>query len=123
MLPAIGQGAIGIECREDDQPTIDLLQTLHHPETAVCVTAERAINRRLEGGCQAPIAGHAARQGDRLCLEGLIGSPDGERIVRDRVTGPVQSAASLGTKIAENLLSRGGEAILAALKTPPSPSR
>jgi len=114
-LPAIGQGAVGIECRADDAETLALLAPLHHPATATVVSAERAFNRRLEGGCQVPIAGHAVLEGDSLWLRGLVGSPDGTTVIRGEVRGAAADAERLGVSLAEDLLGRGAGAILAAL--------
>jgi hydroxymethylbilane synthase len=115
MLPAIGQGAIGVECRADDSETCGLIATLHHTDTAACVLAERAINRRLFGGCQVPIAGHARLQGDRIELEALVGSPDGSHVVRGSTGGAATLGEQLGVELAEELLRRGADTILAAL--------
>ncbi|MGS2723621.1 hydroxymethylbilane synthase [Porticoccus sp. GXU_MW_L64] len=113
-LPAGGQGAVGIECRNSDQRTIDLLAPLHHRDTAVCVTAERAMNRRLQGGCQVPIACYALLQGnDQLWLRGLVGAVDGSRVLRDDICGPAEQAEQLGITLADRLLARGADAILA----------
>ncbi len=114
-LPAIGQGAIGIECRCDDERVHALLAPLHHAETATCVGAERAMNHRLMGGCQVPIAGFAKLEGDRLVMHGLVGEPDGSRIIRGQVKGPAAAGERLGVELAEDLLSRGAGAILKAL--------
>jgi hydroxymethylbilane synthase len=115
-LPAGGQGAVGIECREDDEALKLLLQSLHHDDTAVRVTAERAMNRRLEGGCQVPIACYAELGADNaLRLRGLVGEPDGSRILRTEIKGPRQEAEALGIKAAEELLEQGAGDILARL--------
>lgn len=111
-LPAVGQGAIGIECREGDARVHALLVVLNDGPTAIRVTAERAMNRRLEGGCQVPIAGHAVLDGDTLTLRGLVGSPDGREMVRGEVSGAPRDAEALGIKLAEDLLARGAAAIL-----------
>lgn len=111
-LPAIGQGVIGIECRTDDAVVGGLIAPLNDRRTQICVEAERALNARLQGGCQVPIAGHATLQGDTVTLRGLVGDPDGSRIVRGRVDGPATEAAALGAGLAEELLGRGAEAIL-----------
>lgn len=111
-LPAIGQGVIGIECRTDDAVVGGLIAPLNDRRTQICVEAERALNARLQGGCQVPIAGHATLQGDTVTLRGLVGDPDGSRIVRGRVDGPATEAATLGAGLAEELLGRGAEAIL-----------
>lgn len=113
-LPAIGQGAIGIECRRDDPEVNALLRVLDHPETHTRVAAERAMNHRLEGGCQVPIAGHATLEGGTLHLRGLVGDPDGGRVVRGEVSGPAAEAHGLGVALADDLLSQGAAAILRA---------
>ncbi len=112
-LPAGGQGAVGIECRTDDEATQDLLAPLHHQLSAYRVTAERALNRRLEGGCQVPIACYATLDGDQLFLRGLVGSEDGQNIVRTEIVGHVDDAEMLGIQAAENLLAKGAGEILA----------
>jgi hydroxymethylbilane synthase len=114
-LPAIGQGAIGIECRRDDVETHARLAPLHHPDTATRVEAERALNRRLHGGCQVPIAGHATLHNGYLTLRGLVGEPDGTRLLRDEVRGAMAGASALGEALAGRLLARGADAILARL--------
>ncbi|BBL72363.1 hydroxymethylbilane synthase [Methylogaea oryzae] len=114
-LPAMGQGAIGIECRADDAEINRLLAELHHADTAVCVSAERALNARLQGGCQVPIAGYAELDGDRLRMRALVGAPDGSAIVRGETAGPRASAEALGRALAEDLLSRGADGILRAV--------
>lgn len=114
-LPAIGQGAIGIECRSDDARVNDLLAALHHADTAVCVQAERAMNQRLDGGCQVPIGGHATLLDGELWLRGLVGTPDGSEVVRAEIRGPADAAAQLGTTLAEELLDHGAGGILRAL--------
>ena len=115
-LPAIGQGAVGIECREHDNRILDLLAPLNHAETHTRLNAERAMNHRLNGGCQVPIAGYAELVApDQIWLRGLVGRPDGSQVVRDEIRGPATQAALLGTKLAETLLARGAEAILKEL--------
>lgn len=115
-LPAIGQGAIGIECRHDDPRVNALIAPLHHRETAECVLAERAMNARLHGGCQVPIAGHAVIAGDRLILKGLVGTPDGTRILRAEADGPRADYAAIGMRVADALLAQGAGEILDALQ-------
>jgi hydroxymethylbilane synthase len=115
-LPAIGQGAIGIECRRADPRTNDLIAPLHHRETAERVLAERAMNARLHGGCQVPIAGHAVIEGDRLRLKGLVGTPDGARILRAESEGPRDEPEAIGTRVADDLLAQGAGEILSALQ-------
>jgi hydroxymethylbilane synthase len=114
-LPAGGQGAMGIECRSDDVQTIKLLTPLQHEETAIRVTAERAVNERLNGGCQAPIACFAILTDDTLWLRGLVGSPDGTTMIEGEVRGHKDDAKSLGVQLADDLLSRGANVILDAL--------
>lgn len=111
-LPAIGQGAIGVECRSTDTRTNALLVPLHHPPTAWCVLAERAMNRRLDGGCQVPIAGFAQLEGDTLSLRGLVGNPDGSGIIRAEAVGHPSTFEALGKRVAEHLLDQGADEIL-----------
>jgi hydroxymethylbilane synthase len=111
-LPAIGQGALGIEGREDDSFVRSLLARLEHHPTRVTVTAERALLKRLEGGCQVPIAGHAVLEGENLTLDGLVVSLDGKRYVRYSLAGSMSEAESIGTTVAEELLARGAQPIL-----------
>lgn len=114
-LPAIGQGAIGIECRSDDEYVNTLLAPLNHPHTALRLTAERAQNTRLNGGCQIPIGGYAELQGDKIYLRGLIGFPDGSKIFRAEKQGNHQDAEAIGTAVAEDLLAQGGNKVLEQL--------
>jgi hydroxymethylbilane synthase len=111
-LPAIGQGAVGIECREDDERIHRLLAPLNDEETAIRVRAERAFNHRLEGGCQVPIAGYALLEDEEVWMRGLVGRPDGTEVVRGEIRGPLTQAQNLGTQLADELLSRGAGAIL-----------
>ncbi len=112
-LPAGGQGAVGIECRTADAEIHALLAPLHHAETAARVTAERALNKRLNGGCQVPIACYALREGEQLWLRGLVGQPDGGLLLRAEGRG--SDAEALGMQVAEQLLAQGAEAILKAV--------
>lgn len=114
-LPAVGQGAVGIECRLDDQHTRDLLAPLNHDETAIRVLAERAMNTRLEGGCQVPIGSYAELIDGELWLRALVGSPDGEQVIRGERRGKPEDAEQLGVSLADELLERGARAILAAV--------
>jgi hydroxymethylbilane synthase len=114
-LPAIGQGAVGIECRVDDPRINDLIAPLHHQETACCVGAERAMNQRLNGGCQVPIAGYAMLESGNLWLRGLVGEPDGSRIIRGEVEGHTHEAEAMGEGLAERLLEWGADEILKSL--------
>ncbi len=111
-LPAIGQGALGIESRRDDAKVNDILARLEDRSTRTAVTAERALLHRLEGGCQVPIAAHATIEGETLHLRALVASVDGKHIVRGEQRGPVSSAEAIGTALAEHLLSQGGREIL-----------
>jgi len=122
MLPAISQGALGIELRRDDDELLAGLQFLHHPATATASAAERAFLLRLEGGCQVPIGALATLIGDTITLTGLIAAVDGSRILRDKGNGPAGQAAILGTSLAERLLARGGKAILDAIYCIDSPA-
>ncbi len=112
-LPAGGQGAVGIECRTDDERVMALLAPLNHTETAARVSAERALNKRLQGGCQVPIACYATLDGDSLYLRGLVGSDDGQTMIRTEITGPAANAEQLGIQAAEDLLAQGAGEILA----------
>ena len=114
-LPAIGQGAIGVECRLDDGRTRERIAALDDPATHIRVAAERAFNARLQGGCQVPIAGHAVLNQERIWLRGLVGEPDGSQIVAGEREGPAAAAETLGVELAEELLERGADAILRRL--------
>lgn len=115
-LPAGGQGAVGIECRADDEATQALLSVLHHADTAARVAAERAVNCELEGGCQVPIACYAQLIGDQqLYLRALVGSLDGRLILREEITGAAGNGEQLGIEVAQRLLGRGADKILAAI--------
>ena len=114
-LPAGGQGALGIEWRTDDQAVHQLIKPLHHRITAQCVLAERAMNKRLQGGCQVPIACFAEQEGDQLWLRGLVGSVDGTRILRSENRGSADAPEKLGIQTAEDLLSQGAGKILEAV--------
>lgn len=112
MLPAIGQGALGIELRMADNELLAGLQFLHHADTAAAVAAERAFLLRLEGGCQVPIGGFATVSGGTVQLTGLIASLDGKRVFKEQLAGPVDAAAEIGRTLAETLLDAGGKAVL-----------
>lgn len=114
-LPAGGQGAVGIECRSADAEIHALLAPLHHRETALRVTAERALNKRLNGGCQVPIACYALLENDQLWLRGLVGQPDGGLLLRAEDRAASSDAEALGVRVAEALLAQGAEAILKAV--------
>ena len=112
-LPAGGQGAVGIELRASDARTRELLQPLHHGPTAERVRAERALNRRLEGGCEVPIAAYAVHEGDQLWLRGLVGRPDGSSTLRAEARGHRCEGEALGVRVADLLLEAGAADILA----------
>lgn len=112
-LPAVGQGAVGIETRIDDTEINALLAPLRCPRTWIVVSAERAMNRRLAGGCQVPIGGFALIDGDEVWLRGLVGMPDGSQMLMADARAKVEDAEALGEAIAENLLSQGADKILA----------
>jgi hydroxymethylbilane synthase len=114
-LPAGGQGAVGIECRSADAEIHALLAPLHHRETALRVTAERALNKHLNGGCQVPIACYALLEDEQLWLRGLVGQPDGGLLLRAEGRAPAADAETLGVQVAEALLAQGASAILAAV--------
>ncbi len=111
-LPAVGQGAVGIECRLDDERILQLLAPLNHRDTADRVRCERAMNLTLNGGCQVPIGSYAQLEGDRIWLRALVGEPDGSHIVRAEKTGHRSDAEALGRRVAEELLELGARAIL-----------
>ncbi|MCC2658848.1 MAG: hydroxymethylbilane synthase [Panacagrimonas sp.] len=115
FIPAIGQGVIGIEARTDDQRTRNLLSVLHDEGSAKRLAAERALNSRLGGACQVPVAGHAVIDGSRISLNAMVGAPDGSRVVRGHIAGQTRDAAQLGETLAEQLLGQGAREILAAL--------
>jgi hydroxymethylbilane synthase len=111
-LPAIGQGALGIETRKGDKGVEEQIYFLNDPESAIAVSAERAFLKRLEGGCQVPIAAFAKMVDSSLHMDGLVGTTDGKRLVKHHLEGPVDKAESLGTELAEILLRKGAKAIL-----------
>lgn len=114
-LPAVGQGIVGIECRDD--PTVRAyLDPLNDVPTLDCLTAERALAARLEGSCTSPIAGFATLVNDGLQLEGLVGSPDGSLVYRNRIQGRRDEAAALGRMLADRLLTAGAATLLAELR-------
>lgn len=112
-LPAIGQGAIGIECRRGDARVETRIAVLDDADTHLRLRAERALNTRLQGGCQVPIAGHALLEGDQIWLRALVGEPDGSRVLRAERRAAAADAEKLGVQLAEDLLALGADAILA----------
>jgi hydroxymethylbilane synthase len=114
-LPAVGQGAVGIECRNDDAELIALLAALNNTDTATRISAERAMNAALQGGCQVPIGSYAVLNGKQLLLRGLVGTPDGKTILKSQIEGPVSEAEGIGRAVADELLKQGARSILDAL--------
>ncbi|AKH37954.1 MULTISPECIES: hydroxymethylbilane synthase [Nitrosomonas] len=117
-LPAVGQGALGIECRDDRADLALLMQPLHHAETAYCVEAERAMSRVLGGSCQVPLGGFAEITDDVLTLRGFVANPDGTNMVNDELSGKPEDGMTLGQRLAESLRKQGADEILATLVQP-----
>ena len=115
MLPAVGQGAIGIESRTDDKQILDIISVLDDKKSRACIQAERAMNNALQGGCQVPIAGYCRLNNDELMLQGLVGRVDGSKIIKQQITGFINEAESLGEKLAKQLLNQGADLILTEL--------
>lgn len=115
MLPAVGQGVIGIECAADREDILGLIRPLEHAPTRTTLEAERAFSARLGGSCQSPIAAYATLEGAALHLRGLVGAPDGTAIFADEISGPAQDATGLGTQLAERVLRAGAEELLKCL--------
>jgi len=111
-LPAVGQGAVGIEIREGDQAILDLIAPLVDTETTYRINAERAMNAQLEGGCSVPIAGYSTIDGDQMTLTGLVGNVESGVILKERVSGHVNEAEQLGVALADQLISLGAKDIL-----------
>jgi hydroxymethylbilane synthase len=118
-VPAVGQGIIGIECRDDDARSIELVRALNDAAAWQTCTAERAFALRLQGSCQSPIAGFAQIDGSTLLLRGVIGAPDGREMYRDAISGALEDAARLGTELAERMLAAGAGALLDRLRAEP----
>lgn len=121
MLPAVGQGALGVVCAEEDVDTASALAALGDADTTAAVTAERSLLRRLEGGCQVPVAAWARMDSGSLHLDGAVAALDGSELVRDAVSGSPEEAASLGVALAERLLEAGASSILDAIRHVPTP--
>ncbi len=119
MLPAVAQGALGLEVRADDLRLRELIAFLDHPPSRIAVTAERAFLARLEGGCVVPVAALGRVAGDSLTLEALISDLEGQRYLRESSSGHVDDAEAMGTELANRLLDRGGREILAELYANP----
>lgn len=117
FLPAVGQGALGIEIRQDDNEVRNLLKEIHHPQTAAGVKAERSFLARLEGGCQVPIGAFGRFNKDnRLILTGMVSAVDGTHFLRDEIEGEGSDAESMGKELGENLLSQGADKILSQIR-------
>ena len=114
-LPAVGQGALGLECRTNDEAILKLIAPLADAATDVCIRAERAFNKTLHGGCQVPIAGFAVLDGADLFLQGRVGKPDGSVLLKADLRGAPENAEALGQQLAQALLDQGAGALLAAL--------
>lgn len=114
-LPAVGQGALGIECRADRTDLVALMQPLHHQETAYCVEAERALSRVLGGSCQVPLGAFAEISNGKLQLRGFVAQPDGKRIVSDALKGKPETGIMMGQQLAQKLINKGAGEILATL--------
>lgn len=116
MIPAVGQGALGIEIRKSDAEIQAMLEKINDEPTAICTAAERSFLRKLEGGCQVPIAGHARLDGDRVYLQGFAGSADGKIVIKDSISGDKRKAVNLGKELAERLIEKGADALLEAVR-------
>lgn len=114
MLPAIGQGALGLEVCSDNIDKTEILQTLNDTETYTCVMAERRVNEKLNGGCHSPIAAHAILNGSSIEISAMVGSIDGRQIIKMSLSGPVEQAMELGDAVGDALLAKGAEEILLA---------
>lgn len=111
-LPAVGQGAVGIECRENDSRIHELLAPLEHTETRIRVLAERALNKRLEGGCQVPIGSYCVLEGEQFWLRALVGNPDGSVMLTEEARGQIVDAQTVAIEMADKLLNSGAREIL-----------
>jgi|YNPNPStandDraft_1061719.scaffolds.fasta_scaffold00234_14 hydroxymethylbilane synthase len=115
FVPAVGQGALAVETREGDEAVSRLVRVLDHPESRLCVEAERAFMTSLGGGCQVPAGAYASKEGEELELRGMLAAPDGDILLKDKVRGAVQHGRLLGEDLAQRILERGGRELLAAL--------
>jgi hydroxymethylbilane synthase len=114
MLPAVGQGALAVQCRDDDDETLNLLSKLDHEPTRRAVEAERGFARKLGGNCQTPIAAYAKLEGGKLAIDGMVAAPSGKMVLRGRLVSGNPSAAKVGEELAESLLAKGARAVLEA---------
>ena len=115
-VPAVGQGIIGIECRDDDRSTVERVRALNDADSWQCIEAERSFALRLQGSCQSPIAGYAQLEGGELSLHGVVGSPNGREVYRGSQRGPSCDAKRIGTELADRLLDAGARQLLATLR-------
>ena len=115
-LPAVSQGAIGVECRSDDEEILKLLSLINDEDTTICVQSERALLNELEGGCQIPIAAHGIIEGDNLILDGLVASLDGSRLIKERLSGAKENGEEIGRTLAKKLTALGAAEILAEIR-------
>lgn len=115
MLPAAGQGALCIEVRQSDRAVAEIVDILNHPPTALAVAGERSFLHRLEGSCQVPIAAYAEIEGNRIQIDGLVADVEGQKVIRERHDGPADSAETIGRELADQLLAKGADKILAEL--------
>ncbi|RYD01991.1 hypothetical protein N752_26425 [Desulforamulus aquiferis] len=116
-LPAVGQGAISVECREDDRDILEMLKTIEHSETRVATDAERSLLRHLEGGCQVPIGAYGQVKNKRLTLSALVSTLDGSQVLRTQGEAEIDGAKALGIEVAEKLLTMGGKEILQKVRS------
>lgn len=112
IMPAVGQGAIGIEIRENDEATSDIMEKINHPSTWMSITGERAYMKKLQGGCQVPVGCFSFIDNDELTLKGFVASLDGKQYIRDEIKGPLNEALQLGENLAEIIQGKGGDRIL-----------
>jgi hydroxymethylbilane synthase len=112
FLPAIDQGALGLEMRKDDQSLRNLLEFFNDEESELAVRAERGFLKELEGGCQVPIAGYGRSEGDKLLLQGMVAELDGTKLIRDEAAGPRERPEEIGVQLARKLLASGADRIL-----------
>jgi hydroxymethylbilane synthase len=117
MLPAVGQGVVAVESREDDAQIAELLRVINNRETEICILAERSFLRSLEGGCQVPIAGFAALENDEITLQGYVGSFDGSLTIRQSIRGKSENADALGKELAAKMIERNAGELLAGARS------
>jgi hydroxymethylbilane synthase len=116
IMPAVGQGAIAVELRDNDHDILEIISSINHLPTQLETMAERAFLGKLEGGCQVPLAALAEVKGDIIVISGMVASMDGQRVIKDSVMGSVNHAQEIGTDLAQNLLNKGAQSILAEIR-------